>query len=100
MFALYSLAEYANILAICHFMNNLYLGGWHILPSVPFLDDQFAFLGIGAVKTALLFYAFIYFRAILPRFRYDQVTKLCWLVLLPISFINLIGAVVYVNFFF
>lgn len=82
-FALFSLAEYSNILLMCSLNSILFLGGWY--PPLGFLSilpGSFWF-GIKVVFFAILF---VYIRAILPRYRYDQLMQLGWKVLLPISF--------------
>ena len=73
----------------------LFLGGWHIFPGVA---DPWPAGYIGAVlstatflgKTCCLIFFFIWIRWTLPRFRYDQVMHLGWVILLPIAIANLI----------
>ncbi len=93
-FALFFLAEYANMITASAVMSVLFLGGWH----VPFLHTMgldptlLAVLGIGAF--ALKIFAFIFFfmwvRWTIPRFRYDQLMNLGWKVLLPIGIVNIV----------
>lgn len=81
-FALFFLAEYVNILAIASIATTLFLGGWHgpwDLPIVWFL-----------LKVAAIVLFFIWVRATLPRFRYDQLMSFGWKVLIPIATLNLI----------
>lgn len=81
-FAVFFLAEYVNILAVSSIAVTLFLGGWlgpWDLPVVWFL-----------LKVAFFVVFFMWVRATLPRFRYDQLMSFGWKVLLPISVINLI----------
>jgi NADH-quinone oxidoreductase subunit H len=81
-FALFSLAEYSNILMMCALNTLLFWGGW--LPPFAFLSFIPGAIWFG-LKVATFATLFIYIRAILPRFRYDQLMYLGWKVLLPIS---------------
>lgn len=79
-FVLFFLAEYANMLLMSLYFVILFLGGW--LPPFAFL----AFIPNKiwlAVKTVLIVFLFIWVRASLPRFRYDQLMSLGWKVFLP-----------------
>jgi NADH-quinone oxidoreductase subunit H len=88
-FAVFFLAEYANMILISTMASVMFLGGW--LSPVPFLPDGFFWL---AVKTAFLLFLFLWFRATFPRYRYDQIMRLGWKVFLPltISYIVVLGA--------
>lgn len=81
-FALFFLAEYVNILAVSAIATTLFLGGWYGPTDTPLIWFF--------VKVALLVFFFIWVRATLPRFRYDQLMRFGWKVLLPLSTINLI----------
>lgn len=81
-FALFFLAEYMNILAVSSIAVTLFLGGWHgpnDLPLIWFL-----------LKVSLFVFFFIWVRATLPRFRYDQLMAFGWKVLIPLATLNLI----------
>lgn len=81
-FALFFLAEYANMLLMSMYLIILFFGGW--LAPFHFLD----FLSgsyLLAVKTVFVAFTFIWVRATLPRFRYDQLMFLGWKCFLPIS---------------
>jgi len=83
-FALFFLGEYANMIFLS-FLGTLYfLGGWHI----PFIS--FNIFGLSEIffifKVLLFCMFFIWIRATLPRYRYDQLMELAWKVLLPILF--------------
>jgi len=85
-FALFFLGEYANMILMSAITVTLFLGGW--LP--PFGMSFLAFVpGIiwFAMKTALILFVFIWARATLPRFRYDQLMRLGWKVFLPFTLI-------------
>jgi NADH-quinone oxidoreductase subunit H len=70
-FALFFLGEYANMLLMCALISLLFLGGW-------------LYVGLG-VKICLWVIFFIWIRAALPRYRYDQLMRLGWKVFLPLS---------------
>jgi NADH-quinone oxidoreductase subunit H len=81
-FALFSLAEYSNILMMCSLNTILFWGGW--LPPLSifsFIPGCFWF----AFKVTFFAVLFVYMRAALPRYRYDQLMYLGWKVLLPVS---------------
>ncbi len=83
-FALFMLGEYANIILMSAFTVILFLGGW--LP--PFDVAPFTWIPGPiwfALKLALMLFCFIWMRATLPRFRYDQLMRLGWKVFLPAS---------------
>jgi len=82
-FALFFLAEYANMILISALTSVLFLGGW--LSPFPGLvpDGMHWFLG----KTAFFLLLFLWFRATFPRYRYDQIMRLGWKVFLPITIV-------------
>jgi NADH-quinone oxidoreductase subunit H len=88
-FAVFFLAEYANMILISTMASVMFLGGW--LSPLPFLSDGFFWL---AVKTAFLLFLFLWFRATFPRYRYDQIMRLGWKVFLPLTifYIVVLGA--------
>ena len=84
MYAMFWLGEYANILLMCAMGSILFLGGW--LPPI----DIFPFNVIPSpmwliFKIILLFVLFALVKAIVPRYRYDQLMRLGWKVFLPLS---------------
>ena len=81
-FAVFFLAEYANMILIAFLTSILFLGGW--LSPVPFLPDSFIWL-LGKVSFVLLL--FLWFRATFPRYRYDQLMRLGWKVFIPLTII-------------
>ncbi len=79
-FALFFMAEYANMIAVAALATTLFLGGWRgplLPPVIWFLLKVFAFI-----------FLFIWVRATLPRFRYDQLMGFGWKVLLPLALAN------------
>jgi NADH-quinone oxidoreductase subunit H len=83
-FALFFLGEYTNILVMCALLVIFFLGGW--LPLI----DIFPFNWIPGpvwfgLKMSLMVFTFIWVRAAYPRYRYDQLMRLGWKVLLPLS---------------
>ena len=92
-FALFFLAEYANMIVISCVATTLFLGGWlRPFPSVEalsFLDLVPAWIWF-LFKTFVFLYIFIWIRATLPRYRYDQLMRLGWKVLIPIAIGNVV----------
>jgi NADH-quinone oxidoreductase subunit H len=92
-FALFFLAEYANMIVVSSVATTLFLGGWlRPFPNV----EALAFLGIipswgwFLLKSFAFLYVFIWIRATLPRYRYDQLMRLGWKVLIPLAILNLV----------
>jgi NADH-quinone oxidoreductase subunit H len=84
MYAMFWLGEYANILLMCAIGTILFLGGW--LPPLdifPFNAAPGPFWMI--LKILFLFFLFALVKAIVPRYRYDQLMRLGWKILLPFS---------------
>ena len=89
MYAMFWLGEYANILLMCALGSILFLGGW--LPPI----DIYPFNSIPApfwmiAKILLLFFLFSIIKAIVPRYRYDQLMRLGWKIFLPFSLIYVV----------
>jgi NADH-quinone oxidoreductase subunit H len=81
-FALIQMAEYVNMITVSALAANLFLGGWHSpIPGIPD-HDWYGFLWFAAKMLLVLFF-FIWLRATLPRFRYDQLMQFGWKVLVP-----------------
>ncbi|MSO73023.1 MAG: NADH-quinone oxidoreductase subunit NuoH [Rhodospirillaceae bacterium] len=83
-FALFFLGEYINMMVMCALVTTLFLGGW--LPPFDFVPFTWV-PGIVwfALKVAFCLFVFIWVRATLPRYRYDQLMRLGWKVFLPLS---------------
>ena len=93
-FGMFFLAEYANIIAASALITILFFGGWH----VPFADklgltgNVLAVAGVVAflVKVCFWLFMFILIRWTVPRFRYDQLMRIGWKVMLPLALVNII----------
>ena len=92
-FALFYLAEYINMIVVCTVVTTLFFGGWlRPFPNVQalaFLDLVPGWIWF-LFKSFGLFYVFMWIRATLPRYRYDQLMRLGWKVLIPLALANLI----------
>lgn len=87
-FALMYLSEYVHIVTASALIVTLYLGGW----KVPFVADPGVLLSVASFLGKVLFvcWVFVWVRWTLPRFRYDQLMRLGWKVMLPIALGNLL----------
>ena len=98
MYAMFWLGEYANILLMCAMGAILFLGGW--LPLV----DIFPFNAIPSplwmiFKILFMFFLFALVKAIVPRYRYDQLMRLGWKILLPFSLFYVVLTASYLFYF-
>ena len=98
MYAMFWLGEYANILLMCALGSVLFLGGW--LPPIEiealsFIPSPFWLI----FKILFLFMLFALVKAIVPRYRYDQLMKLGWKIFLPLSLIWVILTASYLLYF-
>jgi len=78
-FALFFVAEYGSILLMCCNFTIFFLGGW-----LPFSVTVFS------VKVLVVVFAFVWVRAAFPRYRYDQLMRLGWKILLPLSLAHIV----------
>ena len=94
-FVFFFLAEYTSIVLFSCITSILFLGGYH-MPEL-FINDSFINLQsiILGLKTCIFCFMFVWFRATLPRMRYDALIDLCWLNLLPVcvAFIILVPSI-------
>ncbi|NNC38974.1 MAG: NADH-quinone oxidoreductase subunit NuoH [Acidimicrobiales bacterium] len=90
-YLLFMVGEYLNIVLMCSLSALLFLGGWHapIDTSFQILPPFFWF----AIKVVFMFFMFAMVKAIVPRYRYDQLMRLGWKVFLPVS----LAAIVFVS---
>jgi NADH-quinone oxidoreductase subunit H len=84
-FAVFFLAEYANMILVSTLTSLLFLGGW--LSPVGFLPDGLLWLFL---KIAAVLFFFLWIRATFPRYRYDQIMRLGWKVFIPLCLIWLV----------
>ena len=85
-FAVFFMAEYANMVLIATLAVILFLGGWHApFDFAPFtwIPPIFWLLG----KVALMLFVFLWLRATFPRYRYDQIMRLGWKVFIPVTLV-------------
>ena len=98
MYAMFWLGEYANILLMCALGSILFLGGWlsplDIFPFTMVPDPLWLI-----IKILFLFILFALVKAIVPRYRYDQLMRLGWKVFLPISLIWVVLTSGYLMYF-
>jgi len=81
-FALFFMAEYANIITVSAVGVTFFFGGWR----GPFLPPVVWFL----IKMALCIFVFVWLRSTFPRFRIDQLMQFAWKVLLPVAIVNVL----------
>jgi NADH-quinone oxidoreductase subunit H len=92
-FALFFMAEYANMILIAALTTIMFLGGW----QAPFDVAPFTWVPPLAwllIKISMVLFCFLWFRATFPRYRYDQIMRLGWKVFIPVTlvWIVVIGA--------
>ena len=84
-FAIFFLAEYANMILIAALASLMFIGGW--LSPLPFLPDSILWL---FAKMGFVLFLFLWFRATFPRYRYDQIMRLGWKVFIPLTLVWLV----------
>ena len=95
-YLLFMIGEYLNIVLMCAMINILFLGGWH-LPWGPLDNPALGFIFFG-VKIWAVFFMFAMVKAIVPRYRYDQLMRLGWKIFLPTSLVAVAAIGYYVTF--
>jgi NADH-quinone oxidoreductase subunit H len=99
-FAVFFLAEYANMILIAALAALMFLGGW-LSPFEGIIPDEYLADGLTGLvlgpgvhwlfaKTSLMLLLFLWFRATFPRYRYDQIMRLGWKVFIPITIVWLV----------
>ncbi|GFO58676.1 NADH-quinone oxidoreductase subunit H 1 [Geomonas limicola] len=88
-YAMFFMAEYANMVTVCAVTTTLFLGGWH---GPAFLPGWFWFVA----KVYFLIFVCMWIRATYPRYRYDQLMHLGWKVFLPITLLNIVGTGIWI----
>ncbi len=81
-FAVFFLAEYANMILVAALTTLMFLGGW--LSPVNVLPDGIVWW---LLKTGFVLFLFLWFRATFPRYRYDQIMRLGWKVFIPVTIV-------------
>ncbi|TWJ33550.1 NADH-quinone oxidoreductase subunit NuoH [Geobacter argillaceus] len=89
-YAMFFMAEYANMITVCAVTTTLFLGGWHG-PLPPVLNF--------VVKLYFLIFVCMWVRATYPRYRYDQLMRLGWKVFLPITLLLIVGNSIWITLF-
>ena len=98
MYAMFWLGEYANILLMCALGSILFLGGWlSPIDLYPFNMIPGVFWLI--LKILLLFILFALVKAVVPRYRYDQLMRLGWKIFLPLSLTYVVLTASYLFYF-
>ncbi len=93
-FAMFFLAEYANMILISMMATLMFLGGW--ASPLAILDFIPGWIWLG-IKTFLVVSIFIWVRASFPRYRYDQIMRLGWKVFIPLTVIYLVIVAVWMQ---
>ncbi len=98
MYAMFWLGEYANILLMCAMGSILFLGGW--LPIIDIYPINIIPAPVWMVlKILFLFFLFALIKAIVPRYRYDQLMRLGWKIFLPFSLTYLVFTASFLFYF-
>ena len=93
-FAMFFMAEYANMITVACLATLLFFGGWHgPITSIPILQPIMPVFWFAA-KIFVFLFLYIWVRGTLPRFRYDQLMAFGWKFLLPLALVNLIGTAI------
>lgn len=89
-YAMFFMAEYANMVTVCAVTTTLFLGGWHgpLHPVLNFI-----------AKVYFLIFVCMWVRATYPRYRYDQLMRLGWKVFLPITLLLIVGNSIWITLF-
>ena len=102
-FAMFFLAEYMNLILISILCSIMFFGGWLSPFEGTFVNSYLSFIpGFVwlSLKTIIFIFIFLWLRATLPRYRYDQIMRLGWKVFLPITFfwLTIIGILIYFKY--
>jgi len=99
-FAIFFLAEYANMILLSALATVMFLGGW----QAPFAFLEFSFLPSWLVgwcwlflKTWFVVSLFVWFRATFPRYRYDQIMRLGWKIFIPVTLVWLVVVAIWMQ---
>jgi len=103
-YLLFMFGEYLNIMLMCAMMTILFFGGWHGPIVMPFTADWPTWiLSLGglfwfAAKMVFFFFLFALTKAVVPRYRYDQLMRLGWKIFLPTSLVAVVVVAGYVTY--
>ena len=86
-YAMFFMAEYANMVTVCALTTTLFLGGWNgpLTAAIPLLGPVYF-----VAKVYFLMFVCMWIRATLPRYRYDQLMHLGWKVFIPVALANIV----------
>lgn len=102
VFALFFLAEYTNMVVISMLAAILFVGGWlSPFQGIPYLEHMFAWVpGFFWLLCKMSFFIFCYlwFRATFPRYRYDQIMRLGWKILIPVTIVWIVVLALAIQF--
>ena len=94
-FGLFFVAEYSHMIIGSSLFIVMFLGGWHFVPGVPTVGSGLIASLFGVAwfffKLCAFLFFFVWVRWTIPRFRYDQVMRIGWRVLLPVAVLNLLA---------
>lgn len=97
LYLLFMIGEYLNIVLMCAMINIMFLGGWN-LPWGAVENPFIAFL-VFYIKIWFIFFLFAMVKAIVPRYRYDQLMRIGWKIFLPTTLVAVAIVGAYVAFF-
>ena len=89
-FLMFMMAEYANMIAVASLATVLFLGGWNGPMFGPALLQMVLPIIWFVLKVSVLIFFYLLLRSTIPRFRYDQLMKFGWKVLLPLALANIL----------
>ncbi|HSW68676.1 MAG TPA: NADH-quinone oxidoreductase subunit NuoH [Gammaproteobacteria bacterium] len=102
VFALFFLAEYANMILISALAAILFMGGWlSPFQGIPYLEEAFVWVpGLVwfLIKLSFFVFCYLWFRATFPRYRYDQIMRLGWKVLIPVTIVWIVVLALAIHF--
>lgn len=86
-YAMFFMAEYANMVTVCALTTTLFLGGWNgpLATSIPLLGPVYF-----VAKVYFLIFFCMWLRATVPRYRYDQLMHIGWKVFIPLALLNIV----------
>lgn len=102
-FALFFLAEYANMILVSFLCVVMFFGGW-LSPISPnnFIGSYLSIIP-GTIwlilKSSIFIFSFLWFRATFPRYRYDQIMRLGWKIFIPVTLVWIIIVGIFIKFF-